>query len=54
MEANVDLDLTTGIHVNSNGKVFVEALVSDNDSTMRILLQHKENNPKDKLSSVIP
>ena len=54
MEAIVALDLTTDVHTNSKGKVFIEALVSDDDSTMRMLLKHKDNHPKGKLSCMIP
>ena len=54
MEAIVALDLTTDVHVHSKGKVIIEALVSDDDSTMRMLLKHKEKYPKGKLSSDIP
>lgn len=42
MEVNVALDLTTDVHVNSKGKVFIEALVSDNVSIMKMLLTHKK------------
>lgn len=48
IEATVAHDLTTEMCVNSKGNVFVEALVNDYDST-RMLLKHKDNNPKGML-----
>ena len=54
MEAIVALDLTTEIHTNFKGKVYVRELVSDDDSIMISLLKHKTNHPKGKLSSDIP
>ena len=54
MEAIVALYLTTDVHTNSKGKVYIEALVSDDDFTMRMLLKHKDNHPKGKLSCMIP
>ena len=51
MEVNIALDLTGEMYVKPNGKVFVEALVSNDNYTMRMLLKHQKNNPKGKLNS---
>lgn len=49
MEAALDLDLTADICCKFNGRVFIEIIVSDNNSTMRSLLKHKKLNNKSKL-----
>ena len=54
IEAKVSLGLTTDIHSNSNGRVFFQSLFSADDSTIRSLLKHKDNNPKEQLDIKIP
>ena len=40
MEASMVLDLTTQIFNKYSGRVYIKNLVSDDDSTLRSLLQH--------------
>ena len=47
MEASLALDLIMDMFNKMNGKVYIEKLVSDDDSTMRSLLQHKTVHDKD-------
>ena len=55
MESKVALSLTEQIFNNSNGHLYVKHLVSDDDSTMRSLLTHQnENNKKGRLPEQIP
>ena len=49
MEGDAALDLTKYLFNKNRGRVYLKELVSDNDSTMRSLLQHKANHEKDKL-----
>ena len=46
MEAKLALELTTNMFNDKKGKVFLNEIVSDDDSTMRALLQHKSNHTK--------
>ena len=52
MEAAVALDLCQDICDSSNGRVFIETIVSDNNSTMRSHIQHATNGGK--LKDYIP
>ena len=54
MKASVVLDLTKYIFNNSNGEVYLNALVNDDESTMRSLLQHCTNHEIGKLPIEIP
>ena len=54
MEAKLALRLTEQMYDKKNGKVYLQQIVSDDDSTMRSLLQHKKNNDKGLLSTNIP
>ena len=52
MEAAVALDLCQDICDSSNSRVFIETIVSDNNSTMRSHIQHATNGGK--LKDYIP
>lgn len=54
MEANVALELSIKIFADSNGRLYIEELVSDNDSTMRSILTHKALNEKGQSPEEIP
>ena len=49
MEASMALELITNMSEKSNAKVYIKGVVSDDDSTMRSLLQHKSNHGKGNL-----
>ena len=49
MKSKVALQLTTEIHSVSEGRAYIQHLVSDYDSTMRFQLTHKTKNEKGKL-----
>ena len=53
MEAKVTLILSPIIFSESNGSLYIESLVSDDDSNMRSVLTHKTLNGKGKLSKEI-
>lgn len=44
MESKVALALTERLFGNSNGRLYIEQLVSDDDSSMRSILLHKSVN----------
>jgi len=52
MEAAVAMDLIVAVHDKTDGRVYCEVLVSDDDSTMRSHLQHSDNGGK--LDNSIP
>ena len=54
MEAKLALRLTEEIYRKKNGRVYLQKIVSDDDSTMRSLLRHQKNNDKGKLPIDIP
>ena len=54
MEVEAALDIVTRIGKEHNGRVFVKAIVSDDDSSMRALLKHKQNSKKGRLPSYLP
>ena len=54
MEGVVALELMKKIFNKNKGKMYLKELVSDDNSTMRSLLQHKEHHEKDKLPDNIP
>ena len=54
MEAKLALELTTKLFDESKGRVYLNQIVSDDDSTMRALLKHHDNNTKGKLPPYIP
>lgn len=52
MEIAIALNLTVAVHGTMNDHVFVETIVSDNDSTMRSHLRHTTNGGK--LPDLVP
>ena len=46
MEAGTALDMTVEVYNSMEGRVFIETIVSDDDSTMRSHLQHESNGGK--------
>ena len=54
MEAKLALSLTEFLFDETQGCVYLNEIVSDDDSTMRLLLQHETSNDKDKLPPYIP
>ena len=54
IEEKLALDLTVEMHTQSKRGVFVESIINDDDSTMRLLLKHPKNNSKYKLEETIP
>ena len=54
METKLELRLTEQMFENKNGRVYLQKIASNKDSTMRSLLQHKENHEKGLLSPNIP
>ena len=55
MESKVALTLTERLFSESNGRIYIAQLVSDDDSSMRSLLLHKSVNPdKGRLPDIIP
>ena len=54
MEAKLALQLTVELFDKKKGKLHLNKIVSDDDSTMRPLLQHESNNNKGKLPPNIP
>ena len=54
MEAKLALKLTIELFNKKNGSMYLSKIVSDDDSTMRSLLQHSDNHDKGKLPKSIP
>ena len=54
MEASLALDLITELFDKWKGRIYVQKLVSEDDSTMRSLLQHKNVHDKGQLPAAIP
>ena len=54
MEATAALEMVTGIHTEHGGHIFVEGIISDDDSTMRAKVSHETSNVHGKLPSHIP
>ena len=54
MEAKLALQLTVEMYETSNEKIKRQKLVSDDDSTMRSLLQHSSNHEKGQLPDKVP
>ena len=54
MEAALALDLVKEMHSKSNGSVHISQIVSDDDSTMRSLIKHKECHDKGQLPISVP
>ena len=54
MEAKLALSLTEQLSSTSNGHLYIEHLVSNDDSTMRSLLTHQSVNAKGRLPDFIP
>ena len=54
MESQVALDLTKKVFNDSNGRVYIRFIVSDDDSSMRAHLQHPSTDDKGKLPEMIP
>ena len=54
MESQVALELTIKVFNESNGRVYIEKIVSDDDSSMRAHLQNQSNDDKGKLPEEIP
>ena len=54
MEASLALDLIMDMFNKMNGKVYIEKLVSDDNSTMRSLLQQKTVHDKGQLLEATP
>ena len=46
METATALECVIKIHTNLKGEVFVQTIISDNDNTMRAILEHKSSNTK--------
>ena len=49
MEAKLALQLTVELFGNNNERLALQKLVSDDDSTMRSLLQHRSKHEKGQL-----
>ena len=54
MEAQVALELCITLHDDSGYNIYVEYIVSDDDSTMRAHLQYEDDSAKGKLPTHIP
>ena len=54
MEAKLALELTKKLHIAKNERAYLKHMVSDDDSTMRSLLQHPCNHNKGLLPLTIP
>ena len=54
MESEVALNLTHSVFRESDGRVFVKHIVSDDDSSMRAHLQHQSSCKKGKLDEDVP
>ena len=54
MEAKAALEMVTAIFTEHNGRIFVFAVVSDDDSTMRAKVSHESSNIHGKLPLHIP
>ena len=54
MEVSLALDLTADLFNKTNGRIYLEKIVSDDDSTMRSLLKHNTLHDKGKLLLNIP
>ena len=54
MEAKPALSLTTELFDKSKARLYLNEIVSDDDSTMRALLKHQSNNDKGRLPRNIP
>ena len=54
MEADVSLQLYISLYQDSNKNIALEAVIVDDDNSMRTLLTHKANNPKIRLPEKIP
>ena len=53
MESEAALDIVQNIYNENEGKKFVKAIVSDNDSTLRAILKHPSNHNKGRLPAHI-
>ena len=54
MEANLALSLTGKLFDKSKARVYLNEIVSDDDSTLRALSKHQEYNEKGRLPPYIP
>ena len=54
MEAKLALSLTEQLFSNSNGRFYIDNLVSDDGGTMRSLLAHTSTHDKRRLQEWIP
>ena len=50
MEAKLALRLTEQMFANKNGRIYLQKIVSNDNSTTRSLFQHKKNHEKALLS----
>ena len=54
METDAVLHLYKRIFIDNNKKDVLNAIVADDDSSVRVLLMHPSNNPKGKFSLEVP
>ena len=54
MEATAALEMVIDIYTTHTGRIYVEAIISDDDSTMRAKVSHETNNVHGKLPAHIP
>lgn len=54
MKSKVVLRLTESLHQKWDERVYITGIVSDDDSTIFVYLQHTDINQKGKLHSTIP
>ena len=54
MEVDAALTIYEGLYYKSQKKIALQYIVSDDDSSMRVLLKHSINHPKGKLKPEIP
>ena len=54
MESKVALDFTIQLYEKYGGKLFIEHMVTDDDSTIRSMLKHKSEREKGRLPDNVP
>ena len=54
IEADAALQIYISLYQDSNKNIVFEAVVADDDSSVRALLAHKANNPKGRLPEEMP